>query len=76
MFIAIPNEEGTRYINREAIDEYRVDDNTIVIFYMEDESEFIYFKSAEIAEKVAREIALCSDGLYAIAKDDLDEAFN
>ena len=71
MFIAIPEKDGTRYINRDNINEYIVDEDNIVIFYKDDSTEIFNFKSAEIAEEVGESIAYCTSSVYVIDKDDL-----
>lgn len=76
MFIGIPEEDGTKWVNVEELTEVKVVDNSIVLFHSDDGLETLNFKSAEIAEEVAEDIVTQATNHYRIDEEDLDEEYN
>lgn len=77
MFIAIPQGESSfLYVNVDNVNEFRLEEDTLVIFFKDESVDTIYFKSPELAELAVEGIVNFAGKVYNIDEDDLNEEFN
>ena len=77
MFIAIPQGESSFcYINVDNVNEFRLEEDTLVIFFKDESVDTIYFKSPELAELAVEGIVNFAGKVYNIDEDDLNAEFN